>query len=127
MVVLSNGLPAHCRDKIPRNMVGSGCEMGLDSHQVIGYCTRDGSLHDGRLKLVRRAMVVGQPRHRPIIIGKTQALAVAHGPPTPPVVAPARLKTSTPPASQGLSTLGGGELSQSVPNAKSHLVACIQT
>ena len=52
MVVLPDGLPAHRRDKIPRNMVGSGCEMGLDSHQVIGYCARDGGLHDGRLKLV---------------------------------------------------------------------------
>src|SRR5882724_7263348 len=72
-------------------------------------------------------MVVGRPRHCPIIIGKTQALAVVHGPPMLPVEAPAQPKTSTPPASQGLSTLGGWVLSRSVPNAKSHLVARIQT
>src|SRR5882724_951636 len=111
MIELTDGLPAHRRDKIPGDMVGLSHEMGLDSHQVVSYCARDGGLHDGRQKLVRRAMVVGQPRHRPIIIGKTQALAVAHGPLTLPVEAPAQPKTSTPPASQGLSTLGGWVLS----------------
>src|SRR5882724_2801686 len=89
MIELTDGLPAHHCDEIPRDMVGSSCEMGLDSHQIIGYCTGDGGLHDGRQKLVRRAMVVSRPRHCPIIIGKTQALTVTHGPPMPPVVAPA--------------------------------------
>src|SRR5882724_596846 len=128
MIELTDGLPAHHHDKIPRDMVGSSHEMVLDSHQIVGYCTGDSGLHDWRQKLVRRAMVVSRPQHCPIIMGKTQALTVAHGPPTLPVVAPAQPKTSTPPASQGLSTLGGGGvLSQSVPNAKSHLVARIQT
>ena len=89
MIELTDGLPAHHRDEIPGYMVGSSREMGLDSHQVVGYCAGDGGLHDGRQKLVRRAMVVGRPRHLPVIMGKTQALAVAHGPPMPPVVAPA--------------------------------------
>src|SRR5882724_10381867 len=89
-------------------MAGPSREMGLDSHQIVGYCAGDGGLHDGRQKLVRRTMVVGRPQHHPIVIGKTQALAVAHGPPTPPVEGPVRPKTSTPTASQGLSTLGGG-------------------
>src|SRR5882724_4312604 len=104
MMEITKGLPAHCRDEIPRDMVGLSHEMGLGSHQVIGYCTGDGGLHDGRQKLVRRAMVVGQPRHCPVIIGKTQALAVAHRPLMPPVEAPAQPKTSTTPALQGLST-----------------------
>src|SRR5882724_3321607 len=108
MVQLPDRMPAHCSDEVPWNMVGSSHEMGLDSHQVVGYCTGYGGLPDGRRKLVQRAMVVGRPRHCPVIIGKTQVLAVAHGPPTPPVVAPARPRTSTPPALQGLSTLGGG-------------------
>src|SRR5882724_11176578 len=108
MVQLPDRMPAHHSDEVPWNMVGSSREMGRDSHQVVGYCTGYGGLHDGRQKLVQRAMVVSRPRHRPVIIGKTQALAVTHGPPTPPVEAPARPKTSTPPASQGLSTLGGG-------------------
>ena len=108
MVELTDGLPAHRWDEIPGDMVGSSHEMGLDSHQVISYCAGDGGLHDGRQKLVRRAIVVAWPRHRPVIIGKTQVLAVAHGPLMPPVEAPAQPKTSTPPALQGLSTLGGG-------------------
>src|SRR5882724_3456200 len=108
MVQLPDHMPAHRSDEVPWNMVGSSREMGLDSHQVVGYCAGDSGLHDGRQKLVRGAMVVGRPRHHPVIIGKTQALAVAHGPLTPPVEAPARPKTSTPPALQGLGTLGGG-------------------
>ena len=108
MIELTNGLPAHRSDEIPRDMVGSSREMGLDSHQIVGYCTGDGGLHDWRQKMVRRAMVVSWPRHCPVIIGKTQVLAVAHRPLTPSVEAPARPRTSTPPASQGLSTLGGG-------------------
>src|SRR5882724_109415 len=53
-------------------------------------------------------MVVGRPRHRAVIIWKTQALAVMHRPMSLPVEAPAQPKTSTTPALQGLSTLGGG-------------------
>ena len=48
MIELPDGMPAHFHDEVPGNMIGSCHEMGLDSHQVISYCTGDGCLHDGR-------------------------------------------------------------------------------
>ena len=82
-------------------------EMGLDGHEVIGNSAGDGGLHGGIGKLDQRAILVSWPQHQPIIIGRTQALVVTHGPLMLPVKVPVHLKTSKLPALQGLSTLGG--------------------
>ena len=85
MIELPDGMPAHGRNEVCGNVFGSSRQMGLDGHQVIGYCAGDGSLHDGREKLEQRGILVGRPRYRPEIIGGTQGLVVTHGPPTPPI------------------------------------------
>ena len=108
MIQLPNCMPAHHSDEVAGNVIGVGCEMGLGSHQVISHCARYGCLHAGREKLDWRAILVSQPQYHPAIIGRTQVLIVVHGPWMPSVEAPVHWKTSKLPASQGLSTLGGG-------------------
>jgi len=84
-------------------MAGSCLEMGLNHLEVIG------SLHVRRRKLEEYAIMVGRPQHQPTVIGEIQVLMVVHGPRTQLTgQLEARAGTGYRPASQGLSTLGGG-------------------
>ena len=61
MIQLPNRMPAHHSDKVPGNMAWLHLEMGLDGHKIIGDSAGDASLHDGREKLEKWAMLVSQP------------------------------------------------------------------
>src|SRR5882724_12653105 len=88
-------------------MARSCLNMGLDGHEVVHDSIGDGSLH--KEKEARGVGEwVGQPQYQPAIIGTTQVLIGAHRPPMLPVKRPVHWKTTRLPASQGLSTLGGG-------------------
>src|SRR5882724_8717620 len=108
MIQFPDRMPAHCSDKVPWNVFVACCEMGLDSHQVVGHCARNGCLHAGREKLDQRGLLVSWPRYQPAVIGRTQALIGAHRPLMLPVEVPVHWKTSKLPPLEGLSTLGGG-------------------
>src|SRR5882724_7342463 len=96
-------MPTHGCHQIPRGMAGSCLEMGLNRLEVIG------SLHVRRRKLEEYVIMVGRPQHQPTVIGEIQALVVTHGPRTQlKGQLEARAGTGYRPASQGLSTLGGG-------------------
>jgi len=102
-------VPTDTCDKVPRHRARSHLEMGLDGHEVIGNSVGDGSLHGGREKLGEWTILVSWPQQHLTVIGGTQALIVAHRPAVLPAKVYAEQDSEGPrPASQGLSTLGGG-------------------
>jgi len=67
-------MPIHSHNLIARNVAWMHLEMGL------GNSVGHSSLHDVRKKLEEWEIVVGQPQHRPTVLGRTQVLIVVHGP-----------------------------------------------
>src|SRR5882724_5654233 len=102
-------MPTDTSDEVPGHVTWSHLEMGLDGHEVIGNGTGDVSLHSGRKKLEEWKKLVGWPQQQLTIIGGTQVLVAVHRPSAPPAKVYAGWDSEGPrPASQGLSTLGGG-------------------
>ena len=91
MIQLSDRMPANSSDEVPGSVLGPSREVGLDGHQVIGNSIGNGSLHGVRAKLEEWEIMVGQPRHQPAVIGRTQAFVVAHGPTVLPAIADGRI------------------------------------
>src|SRR5882724_5811273 len=116
MIQLPNCMPTHRRNEIARDETGTLREMGPDGHEVVSNGIGYGSLHEGRGKLEEQAIVVGRPRHQPTVIGRPQARMIVHRPRMPLAT---RIEegegTEYIPASQGLSTLGGGYCHDSFP------------
>jgi len=104
MVQLPNHMPTHSSDEVPGHMARSCLTMGLDCHQVISDVAWYVGEHGMREKLEEQ--ISGQ---LPAIIGGTMVPVAMHRPPMPPVNALVHGKNrGLHPASQGLSTLGGG-------------------
>ena len=124
MVVLSNRMPTHRSDQIALYRDRTSHEVPLQGQEIVGDRVVDTGRHTMICKLGEwKGIMVSRPQYRPTLIDVHQAPGGVHGPRAllSRCIEEGEVRCGIP-SLQGLSTLGGGVLSQYVPNAKSHLV-----